>query len=165
MSRMMWYFAPQRVARLADYDVARLVPGVALRVIRDVIVADHIAFLELDVALAAVVHHVAARGEDAVHPARAAAQAARDDLAVHLALGVSGAHGGEHFEIRIVEQVRRAAQQLDLGRRLDPAHFVHHLGAVEERRLRQQFRHLLHVRRADIGLSRCRSARAPGRLP
>src|SRR6266705_3569120 len=122
-------------ARRAEHGVPRLVPGVAVDV-RDVVRAHDVALLPRVVALAGVRDQVPARVQDAVGPVGAAAQAAHDEPAVDGPLGFTGSNGGKDLEVRVVEEIGALLQQADLAFRLDPAHLVHHRGAVDHLHLR-----------------------------
>ena len=91
-----------------------------------------------EAALAAVHHRVPARVQDPVHPVRAPEEAARDESAVKIAFPLAGAHRRKHVEVHLVEDSGRLADPLDLARGLDPAHLLHHAGAVDDLRAGQR---------------------------
>ena len=108
-------------------------PGIS-PVPHDIVVANDVAFTELEAALAAVHHRVAARIQYPVRPVRASEEAARDEAAVEIAFPLAGAHRRKHVEIHLVEDSGRLADPLDFARSLDPAHLLHHAGAVGDLR-------------------------------
>src|SRR5918999_3234963 len=86
--------------RSAEDNCARLMPWIAA-IISHVIVANDIPWLEHGVSFAAVGHRVAAGVENAMRPLRSAADAARPQTAVHVALGLTGHHRGKDFQVRL----------------------------------------------------------------
>src|SRR5215813_6430943 len=75
--------------RSAEHDRARLMPWIAAT-ISHVIVANDIPWLERGVSFAAVGHRVAAGVENTMCPLRSAADAARHQTAMDVALGLPG---------------------------------------------------------------------------
>ena len=128
--------------RLADHGVARLVARVALE-IGQVVGAHDVATSEGEFTFAAVDHRIALRIEDAVCEFGPACEAARDHSPVRLAFALARADGRQHLCEGRVEQLGTRPEALDLGWRLDEAHIVHQIAAVQHPHRRETLSYVL----------------------
>ena len=111
--------------------------GITLGAIGDVIVANDVAALKQRIAFAAIVDRIGAGADDTMHPPCSTIETIVNNAAVKLRSVSPGRRSAKRVEIGRVEEIGRFLEQCNFLRRLDPAHLVHHFGAIDELQLRE----------------------------
>src|SRR5262245_36044202 len=120
--------------------------------IRHVIIANDIPWLEHGVSLAAVGYRVAAGVEDAMRPLRPVPNAARHQTAMDVTLGLPCHDCGKDFQIGLVQEVSCLLQAADLPGWFDPTDLGHHVRTIDHPDPGEQSADLLPACGAEVGL-------------